>query len=35
MQAMGYSTLGLLEEAKLASSTLDLSHFSVTDQGET
>ena len=34
MQAMGYSTLGLLKEAQLVSSTLDLSHLSVTDQGE-
>jgi hypothetical protein len=35
MREMGYTTMGLLEEAHAVSSTLDLRHLSVTDQGAT
>ena len=35
MREMGYTTMGLLEEVHAVSSTLDLRHLSVTDQGDT
>ena len=35
MREMGYTTMGLIQSAQVVSSTLDLRHLSVTDQGDT